>query len=270
MNQELDLLFKKLWEQYITESPEALDIYNLFIKNGENVINDHVAFRTFDDERVNINSLGKFFEELGYKKIKNYQFHEKKLLASHYEHIKDPNLPKVFISELITKEFSSFLQSIVKNCIDSINKNLLNDNTILYRGALWQPLDYEIYKQLLKESEYAAWLYAFGYRANHFTVSVNHLNKFSSIQAVNQLLKDNNFTLNSFGGEIKGTEEELLEQSSTMANRVKIQFKQGEFEVLNSYYEFARRYKDVNGNLYTGFIASSADKIFESTNVGSN
>lgn len=270
MDKNLDILFKKLWDQYITESPEVLDIYNLFVSNGETVVNDHVAFRTFDDARVNVNSLGKFFEKLGYKKIRSYQFHEKKLFASHYEHSEDANLPKVFISELLVKEFSSFLQGVAKKCVDSINQNLLHNESILYSGALWQPLDYEVYKKLLEESEYAAWLYAFGYRANHFTVSVNHLNKFSSIKAVNQLLKDNNFVLNSFGGEIKGTKEELLEQSSTMANKVKIKFIQGEFEVLNSYYEFAKRYKDADGNLYTGFIASSADKIFESTNIGTN
>jgi hypothetical protein len=32
------------------------------------------------------------------------------------------------------------------------------------------------------------------------------------------------------------------------------------------YYEFARRYPIANGELYQGFIAASADKIFESTN----
>ena len=48
-----------------------------------------------------------------------------------------------------------------------------------------------------------------------------------------------------------------------MANKVAVKFKQGTFEVLNSYYEFARRYPKQNGRLYQGFIASSADKIFE-------
>ena len=77
------------------------------------------------------------------------------------------------------------------------------------------------------------------------------------------------YFLNTSGGEIKGTPEELLEQSSTMANEVEIKFKQGSFKVLNSYYEFAKRYELPNGNLYQGFIAASADKIFESTDVKS-
>ncbi|MGL4837356.1 MAG: DUF1338 domain-containing protein, partial [Shewanella sp.] len=33
------------------------------------------------------------------------------------------------------------------------------------------------------------------------------------------------------------------------------------------FYEFALRYPKANGELYTGFVAASADKIFESTNV---
>jgi len=110
-------------------------------------------------------------------------------------------------------------------------------------------------------------MYVFGFRANHFTVFVNHLKTLKSIEEINEFLKSKGLTLNTSGGEVKGTPAELLEQSSTMANKVPVKFRQGTFEVLNSYYEFARRYADANGKLYTGFIAASADKIFESTDV---
>jgi hypothetical protein len=43
-------------------------------------------------------------------------------------------------------------------------------------------------------------------------------------------------------------------------------FEEGSFEVPGCYYEFARRYAMPSGQLYQGFIAKSADKIFESTN----
>jgi hypothetical protein len=36
-------------------------------------------------------------------------------------------------------------------------------------------------------------------------------------------------------------------------------------EIPGCYYEFAKRYPDADGKLYSGFIAKSADKIFEST-----
>lgn len=266
--QKIDQIFDKLWQQYTEESPEALKIYNLFKDRGEdNIINDHVAFRTFDDERVNVDTLGAFFEKLGYEARGEYIFKIKKLFAKHYEHKTDATKPKVFISELKSKEFSPFLQEQAKACVDNIHKSQLENIDILYSGTHWE-LDYEIYQKLLSESEYAAWMYVFGYRANHFTVFINYLKTFASVEEINQFLKDNKLTLNTSGGEIKGTPLELLEQSSTMANKVSVKFKQGNFDVLNSYYEFARRYPDTNGNLYQGFIAASADKIFESTDVG--
>jgi len=131
---------------------------------------------------------------------------------------------------------------------------------------LFNPLSFEIYSRLRDESEYAAWFYVFGFRANHFTVSINSLQKYNNISTVNEFLKNKGFLLNSSGGEIKGTPEELLQQSSTMADIVKVKFVEGEFEIPACYYEFAQRFKDANGMLYSGFIAKSADKIFESTN----
>lgn len=266
--QLIDLIFDKLWQQYIKDSPEALTIYNLFKDRGEeNIINDHVAFRTFDDSRVNVDTLGKFFESIGYEARGEYIFKVKKLFAKHYEHKTDVTKPKVFISELKSKEFTPFLQEKVKECVDNILPEQLENIDIFYSGTHWE-LDYDVYQKLLAESEYAAWMYVFGYRANHFTVFINYLKTFASVEEINQFLKENHLTLNTSGGEIKGTPSELLEQSSTMANKVSVKFKQGDFDVLNSYYEFARRYPDANGNLYQGFIAASADKIFESTDVG--
>jgi hypothetical protein len=94
------------------------------------------------------------------------------------------------------------------------------------------------------------------------------MKKLNSVRAINDFLKSKGFKLNNFGGEIKGTPEELLEQSSTMANQVNVKFKDGVYPVLNSFYEFAKRYPMANGQLYQGFIAESANKLFESTNIG--
>jgi hypothetical protein len=259
-------LFANLWDQYTKESPEALTIYNLFVAQGETVINDHVAFRTFDDPRVDVSALGKLFQDFGYVARGDYEFKVKKLFAQHFEHISDSTKPKIFISQLQTKEFSPLVQQVAQQCIDRIATTKLTSPELLYSGVHWD-LDYTTYQKLLLESEYAAWLYVFGFRANHFTVLVNELRTLGSIELVNEFLKSNHLTLNPAGGEIKGTPEQLLEQSSTMANKVMVKFKQGSFAVLNSYYEFARRYPEKGGKLYQGFIAASADKIFESTDV---
>ena len=147
-----------------------------------------------------------------------------------------------------------------------IDKKKLANEELIFSGSLFNPLSFEVYNRLREESEYAGWFYVFGFRANHFTVSINSLKKYNNIQSVNELLKRNGFKLNSSGGEIKGTTADLLQQSSTLADSVKVKFIEGSFDVPCCYYEFAQRFPDSNGQLYNGFVAKSADKIFESTN----
>ena len=71
--------------------------------------------------------------------------------------------------------------------------------------------------------------------------------------------------MNTVGGIVKGNPEKMLEQLSTMADNKKVVFKEGEYEVPTCFYEFAYRYNDDKDNEFRGFIANSADKIFEST-----
>ena len=61
----------------------------------------------------------------------------------------------------------------------------------------------------------------------------------------------------------------LLEQSSTIADRVPWRFADGSVrEIPSCYYEFALRHPDPDtGELYQGFVAASADRIFESTDT---
>ena len=96
---------------------------------------------------------------------------------------------------------------------------------------------------------------------------MNALNNYETLESVNQALKDAGFPLNTSGGEIKGTPDVLLEQSSTLADEAPVQFTDGTRNIPSCFYEFARRYPMANGQLYGGFVAASADKIFESTNV---
>ena len=61
------------------------------------VINDHVAFRTFNLAPVNLANLEPLFLDLGYKIFETYHFKQKKLDAISYIH-QDLNQPKIFIS----------------------------------------------------------------------------------------------------------------------------------------------------------------------------
>lgn len=259
-------LFTTLWQDYTKRNPHALKVHQLFSAEGEKIINDHIAFRTFNLPTINIDQLAKFFIALGYEECGTYEFPVKKLFAKHYEH-KDLDAPKVFISELLLEKFSSNLQNTIKTCMAKIPTEALKSEAFLTSGTYWQPLSYSVYKDLLAESEYAAWMYVFGFCANHFTVNINGFKKFKEISELNSFLLDHHFKLNSSGGLVKGTPADYLEQSSTLAEEVDVKFSEGIYKIPSCYYEFAKRYPLANGKLYSGFVAASADKIFESTDV---
>jgi hypothetical protein len=171
----------------------------------------------------------------------------------------------VFISELRTGLCSEGLRRAVAALVDQVPAELTARADLPIAGRPWK-IAHATYEALRAESEYAAWMAAFGFRVNHFTVLVNALKRFPTLQDLNAFLKRHGFELNTSGGEIKGSPKELLEQSSTLASRVGVDFTEGPRTIPGCYYEFARRYPMPDGHLFSGFVAQSADKIFESTN----
>ena len=264
MSQNLTAFLDNMWADYVAINPAAQKIYNLFAQNGEILVNDHLALRTFNHPKLGIESLAQHFKKYDYKECGEYFFTEKKLYAKHYEN-KDPHFPKIFISELELQKVSPFIQETINQCVENIEPQKILDEKFAFSGRHWVS-NHATYLKLASESEYASWVYAYGFRPNHFTVSINHLRNFTDILKLNHFIKSNDYVLNSSGGEVKGTPQELLEQSSTMASEVNLQFADGVYATPGCYYEFAKRYPMTNGNLYQGFIAKSADKIFESTN----
>lgn len=261
----LNHLLETMWVDYTEMNPQAAQIYQALTKNNKHVLNDHIALRTFNHPKLGIKSLAKHFEKYGYEERGEYFFKEKKLYAKHYEHKADPNLPKIFISELELEKMPDFVQQTVNKIVDQIPSSKIETEDFIYSGTHW-PKDFATYTKLAEVSEYASWVYAWGFRPNHFTVNINQLDQFKNIRDLNVFIKSLGIKLNASGGEIKGTPEELLEQSSTMANEEPVDFTDGKHKVPACYYEFAKRYALASGQLYQGFIAKSADKIFESTN----
>ena len=268
-NGNLEELLTRLWNDYASINKQAGGIYNLLVGRGETVINDHIAFRTFNILKVNIDVLAKTFIKFGYTPKGEYTFPDKKLFARHFEH-KDKNCPKIFISELKLEECSKELQGIVQQLVEQIPDEVTKQWDFCLTGVPWKAIDWDTYVKLKDESEYAGWMSVFGFRANHFTVLVNYLKTFKSLEELNSFLKQNGFSLNSSGGEIKGSAADFLEQSSTMAHPVAIRFADCEKIVPGCYYEFAKRYPLPDGKLFQGFVAKSADKIFESTDNKNN
>lgn len=252
--------FDDLWNDFTQLNPSAIAIEKNFQKEYGHVFNDHVAFRTFDFPEIGLDKFISFFKNYGYVVKGEYHFKEKKLFAKHLEH-EDEGLPKIFVSELLTSELSKQAQKLIKQTVN----NSLQDQFHPIMGKSWD-FSHKDYMELKKESEYAAWLLAFGIRVNHFTILVNKLGENPELEDINKFLKNKlSLKLNESGGEIKGTKEIGLRQSSTLAHSLNWKFSDGEFHVPSCYYEFAKRYV-VNGKLFSGFVTDSADKIFESTN----
>ena len=256
-------LLEALWRDYIALTPQAERIHALLAARGETVRNDHVALRTFAE--VGIAALARPFEALGWRARDRYRFDDKHLRARYWQH-DDPALPKVFASELCTDELSPGAQAIVGRLVAQLPAKFLAREDLPWAGRPWQVTRGD-YEALLAESEYAAWVAAFGFHVNHFTVDVRSLASFAGLPELNAFLVEHGFVLNDAGGAIKGTPAQCLEQSSTRADSIDVAFADARAQIPSVYYEFARRYALPSGELFHGFVPASADRIFESTDV---
>ena len=286
----IHLILESLFNTYANRVPDVKKITNALIKNKiisnqEDIINDHIAFRTMGVKNLGIKSFEKIFLHHGYVKRDNYSFKIKKLNAFWYSH-KDNNMPRIFISELKVEELSKKSKEIIykytnqvkKDPVDGLNLNNVNEVINFLSKPLWTLPSLNDFKNLLKESEYASWVIYNRYYLNHYTISVHELNEgYNTLKKFNEFLEKLDIKLNNSGGVIKESKDGLLLQSSTIANKVKAKFINNETSLISgSYVEFAERkilpeFKNIAINNITkkhrrdGFEASNADKIFEST-----
>ena len=260
---ELETFLQRAWSRYVRLTPDAPKVLDLLKERGDRMVNDHVAFRTFDLPGIGRLDCGRIFEAWGYQMAPELlPFPDKKLLANYWL---PPNtqLPKIFISDLQVDAFGADLQSWVRSCARPHGP--LSAEALL--EASWAPIRWADYQRFYPVSEYAAWTAAFGIQVNHFTLLVNSSDTFESVATLNTYLQERGIELNASGGLVKGSAAELLEQSSTMAQRIPWTFAEGvQQSIMGCYFEFAQRHADPRtGQLFQGFVPQSADRIFEST-----
>lgn len=260
-----DLFFSYLWNQYIQVTPQAQSIQTLFNARGEDVINDHVAFRTFNIDGFNLEAVIPVLKSLGYEIFDSYQFPDKHLKAHAFLVPDDQAAPKIFFSEIECEKLSTESQRVIEKITANLSGALTLDQ--LVGSYPFQKPTQSDYLQLAAESEYAAWLSTMGYQANHFTVNINVLKTLPTMEAVVELLQNNGYSMNSVGGIIKGTETDYLVQSSTLADTIEFEFADGICDRIPScFYEFAKRFSTADGKLFQGFVTNNANAIFDSTN----
>jgi hypothetical protein len=257
-----DRFFSALWQDFELIAPQAADLRARLTARGERVQNDHVAFRTYDRSPLRLGDLEPLVLGLGYTLLDEYQFTDKHLRARAY--ICD-GAPRIFLSELLCAHLSPWAQSFIGSLMANVPRDLVRGPEVFWSGRPWPAVRFADYERLSNESEYAGWVSALGLRPNHFTVAINHLSGLTSVEAVLDFVAAAGYRINEAGGRVKGTPDVLLEQGSTLADRVSVDFADGPRVIPTCYYEFALRHRDRNGKLYEGFVPASADRIFEST-----
>jgi hypothetical protein len=265
MAEPADVLLDDLWADYVAITPLAARVHALLAARGETIVNDHIALRTFNAPGLGIDVLARPFERLGWVARDHYRFDDKHLDARYWQH-PDPARPKIFISELCLAELPAPAQALIAGLLAQLPAGFADQATVALAGRPWR-VSHDTYGALLATSEYAAWMAAFGFRVNHFTVDLGRLRTIASLAEMNALLEQAGFALNTAGGAIKGTPADRLEQSSTRAEEIEVPFDDVTVRIPSCYYEFAKRYPLPDGTLFQGFVPTSADKLFESTDV---
>jgi hypothetical protein len=289
----LNVFLNMLFERYQDKVPAVKKITQAMIERGvvntqDEIVNDHIAFRTLGVANLGIQSFEKIFLHHGYTKRDYYYFEGKKLNAYWYAPPTEA-YPRIFMSELVVDQLSVKAQQIIHKYTthiqaDPVNSlNLDNGQQIgeFFHQSLWQLPAKQDYIDLLEESEYAAWVIYNRYYLNHYTISVHALKDgYNTLAQFDDFVEELGIKLNTSGGKIKISEDGLLRQSSTVAEMQDAVFANGEtMGIAGSYVEFAERLvlpefaylpkeQIQTKHRRNGFETNNADKIFESTYTG--
>ena len=132
MHTNVDTLFENLWTDYLAVTPSAKKVHELLgSTQQDDVINDHIALRTFNIEKVGLEKLAAHFKAVGYTECGEYHFDSKHLYAKHFEH-SDPTKPKVFISELLVEKFSDELQKVITDIVEQVDEAAVTAENFIY------------------------------------------------------------------------------------------------------------------------------------------
>jgi len=256
--------FSRLFVDYVGVTPSAQRIHDFVAAKFGAVKNDHVAFRTVTSERFGLSQLEVPFLDWGYRRDRSYHFPHKHLRA--YGYIpKDESLPLLFLSELVLDEMPPVVSAWFNRALKQASGSATPFPELLLGTRPWEMPTFAEYQELNRASPYGAWLSAWGFRANHFTIAVHALPAQPGLGALVDALMEQGIAMNTEGGLIQGTIADCLEQASTRAELRQVQFRDGLHEIPSCYYEFAERRTGQDGQLYRGFVAQSASNIFEST-----
>ena len=239
------VLLDLLWERYARDVPYA----RVFLQLAGTLTNDHVAFRGLAGAG-GIALFEEVFARRGWRRAGSYDFPDAHLDAIHMTH--PAGLPRVFLSELRTSELSAAAQAILAKIPPPPAPP---DDVVAMADWFDGPSEPVVEDDLLaleRESQYAAWVYAFGRRVNHFTPAVDDVEAWQArmIEAGVPMKR-----------EIEGAPGSVLRQTATQAAEVTIRLAGGrERSWPYAYLEIAERQPG-----FDGFLGPQARQLIDMT-----
>jgi hypothetical protein len=296
-------LLEHLWKQYLERVSYAKTYAQLVDEKGGKVVNDHIAFRTFNthtgEQPEGIRAIKHIIEVLEYKPVEKYIFKKKKLTAIHFEH-PDELFPKIFVSQLEVDQLPVWAQNIVHKTVKDTpyllsdealkllqllksekvlnmeaSRFLVNDLVNYFRRPWGIPFKDDILK-INDVSQYAAWTLLHGNSVNHFTALINfqEVSEWPDLETTCEGLKKAGVPMKET---IEGEKGSKLQQSATQAVKEAVEVKTDEgIERVNwtyAYYELARRdfvEEDGRIKLFSGFLGEQATHLFDMTRTRDN
>jgi hypothetical protein len=291
-------LFDRLWEVYRRRVRYVATYEQVIAQHKATFFNDHIAFRTFACQNpcVGICTLGRVFEALGYRAAGNYQFDDKFLAATHFQH-ENPALPKLFVSELQLWRLPPLVRESIQRLLAN-HRDLASDTTLSRLQNLDDESDF--YDSLMLDaihwftelpwraapksdvlaanavSQYAAWVMVHGYAVNHFTSLINS-HQVSDLDTIEKTIAALQAAGVPMKTEIEGAVGTKLRQTATEAATIDVQVRDGDKLVAMpwtyAYFELAQRDPLLDPTTgkkvrFEGFLGPQATNLFEMTRVG--
>lgn len=246
MSPDATRLLDLLWERYAAEVPYARTFAQL---SGGAFRNDHIALRSLARPGGGIALFARVFERFGWKPAGQYTFPDTHLSAIYMSH--PEGLPRVFISELHADKLSPgawrILSALPEDAPAPDSVEALAD---------WfsapPPPDEPALLALEKESQYGAWLLAFGRKVNHFTGCVD------DVEVWQRRMREAGVPMKA---DIEGEPGSPLRQTATRAAPVPLRLKDGRTrDWPYAYFEIAQRSPG-----FDGFLGPQARALFDMT-----
>lgn len=243
-------LLNLLWERYAAEVPYARTFVQL---SGGRFQNDHVALRSLRRPGSGIGLFERVFERLGWRRAGEYTFPDAHLAAIHMSH--PDGLPRVFISELKAEELSPRARELLAALPEDVPAPTDSLEALAAWFAAPPPPDEAALLELEKESQYGAWLLAFGRKVNHFTGAVD------DVEAWQRRMREAGVPMKA---EIEGAPGTSLRQTATHAAPLPVALQGGGSRPWPyAYFEIAQRAPGMDG-----FLGPQARALFDMTKRG--